>query len=43
LLVRGRDAEVLDGDPGGTIALLADAEQTDGALKRQSQHLSRRL
>jgi quercetin dioxygenase-like cupin family protein len=32
LLVRGGDAELLDGDPGGTIALLADAEQTGGAL-----------
>ncbi len=32
LLVRAADAEVLDGDPGGTITLLADAVDTGGAL-----------
>ena len=32
LLVRSADAEVLDGDPGGTITLLADAADTGGAL-----------
>jgi quercetin dioxygenase-like cupin family protein len=32
LLVRSADAEVLDGDPGGTITLLADATDTGGAL-----------
>jgi quercetin dioxygenase-like cupin family protein len=32
LLVRSADAEVLDGDPGGTITLLADAAGTGGAL-----------
>ncbi|MCO1656553.1 cupin domain-containing protein [Pseudonocardia humida] len=31
-LVRAADAEVLDGDPGGTITLLADAADTGGAL-----------
>ncbi len=31
-LVRAGDAEVLDGDPGGTITLLADAPDTGGAL-----------
>jgi quercetin dioxygenase-like cupin family protein len=31
-LVRAADAEVLDGDPGGTITLLADAPDTGGAL-----------
>jgi quercetin dioxygenase-like cupin family protein len=32
LLVRAADAEVLDGDPGGTITLLADAADTGGVL-----------
>jgi quercetin dioxygenase-like cupin family protein len=32
LLVRAADAEVLDGDPGGTITLLADADDTGGVL-----------
>jgi quercetin dioxygenase-like cupin family protein len=32
LLIRSADAEVLDGDPGGTITLLADAADTGGAL-----------
>ncbi len=31
-LVRAADAEVLDGDPGATITLLADAPATGGAL-----------
>ena len=32
VLTRAADAEVLDGDPGGTITLLADAGATAGAL-----------
>ncbi|MEN3263415.1 MAG: hypothetical protein V7646_309 [Pseudonocardia sp.] len=32
LLVRASDAETLTGDPGGTIALLADSVSTGGAI-----------
>jgi quercetin dioxygenase-like cupin family protein len=31
-LLRAADTEILTGDPGGTIALLADADDTGGAL-----------
>jgi quercetin dioxygenase-like cupin family protein len=32
VLVRAAEAEVLDGDPGGAITLLADSDTTGGAL-----------